>query len=169
MENLKGSSLNGGNTVLISIHPNYANLIVNGSKMVEFRRVWASRPVQLLAIYATTPVQQIVALAQIRRVTVAPRHKLWDLAKAIGGGISRKELFEYLNGKNTGVAIELKEVTPIIGGLDPAKLFGQQFRPPQSFRYLKEEEYAKLEKLMGLEHGHHFCGGDPRGGEDQLL
>lgn len=169
MKNSKDSSLNGGNTVLISIHPKYAEMIVSGSKMVEFRRTWASRPVQLLAIYATSPVQQIVALAQVRRVTVAPRHRLWDLAKDIGGGITRKELFEYLHGKKAGVAIELKEVTPVVGGLDPAKLFGQGFRPPQSFRYLKEEEFAKLETSMGLEYGHHFCGRSPRGEDDLLL
>lgn len=156
MKNLKDSSPFGGNAALISIHPNYADMIINGVKRVEFRRVWASRPVKVLVIYATAPVQKIVALARIGRVSVAPRNKLWNLAKELGGGLSRKELFCYLNGKQLAVAIELIDVTPITGGLDPTKLFGEGFRPPQSFRYLKEEECTKLEKTLRIEYGHHF-------------
>lgn len=135
--------------ILISIHPRYADKIMTGEKKLEFRRTWAAEPADVLVIYATYPVQRIVAVANVEKVIVGSRSRLWELARDIGGGISRSELFSYLNGKTTAVAIEMAEITLIDGGLDPRSLFGHSFKPPQSFRYLKEEEYSKLDKIMG--------------------
>ena len=132
------------NAVLISIHPGYVDKILAGEKRVEFRRCWTAKPADVLVIYATFPVQRIVAIANIEQVTVGTRSKLWELARESGGGISRSKLFSYLDGKTSAVAIEMAEVTPIVGGLDPKHLFGRGFKPPQSFRYLSAREYAKL-------------------------
>ncbi len=133
---------------IISVHPHYAEMIISGAKRVEFRRSWAAQPISTLVIYATSPVQRIVAVAEIKEICVGSPFKLWDLAKNLGGGLSRSELFTYLNGKSNGVAIELTGVRRIAKRIDPAALFGKKFKPPQSFRYLKEEEYIKLGNLI---------------------
>ena len=134
--------------ILISIHPGYADKIIAGEKKLEFRRTWAAKPANVLVIYATYPVQRIVAVANVEQIIVGSRSRLWELARDIGGGISRTDLFSYLNGKTSAVAIEMSEITPIDGGLDPKSLFGRSFRPPQSFRYMKDAEYSKLGRLM---------------------
>jgi predicted transcriptional regulator len=134
--------------VLISIHPSHVEKIISGEKRLEFRRSWAALPVDMLVIYATSQVRQVVAVAEVKHIFRGSRTNLWNLAKTIGGGISRRKLFAYLYGKSNAFAIELVNVKPISGGLDPALLFGLDFRAPQSFRYLREEEYAKLRKLM---------------------
>lgn len=139
----------GGRAALISIHPRYVDKIISGEKKLEFRRSWAVQPVDGLVIYATSPVQRIVALVEVEKVIFGSPNKLWSLSKDLGGGISRRDLFAYLDGKATAVAIELGTVTPFVDGLDPTRLFGQEFRAPQSFRYLKQEEHRKLCKLVG--------------------
>jgi predicted transcriptional regulator len=134
--------------VLISIHPIHAEKIVSGEKRLEFRRSWAARPVGMLVIYATSRVRKIVALAQVKHVFHSSRTGLWNLAKTKGGGISRRRLFSYLAGKKDAFAIELIKVKPITGGIDPVLIFGKNFRPPQSFRYLTDEERVKLSKFI---------------------
>lgn len=145
---LKGYLIVKSRAALISIHPSHVEKIISGEKRLEFRRNWAASPVDMLVIYATSRVRQVVAVAEIKNVFRGSRTNLWNLAKTTGGGISRRKLFAYLQGKKNAFAIELVRVKSITGGLDPALLFGRDFRPPQSFRYLTEEEYAKLTKLM---------------------
>ena len=52
----------GGRAILLSIKPKYSDLILSGEKRVEFRRTWAADEVGLIAIYASSPIQRIVAL-----------------------------------------------------------------------------------------------------------
>ncbi len=138
--------------VLISIHPGYAEKILSGEKRLEFRRSWSAVPVDVLVIYATYPVQRIVALAEVGQTIRGNKTKLWKLAQDEGGGISRRKLFAYLNGKKEGFALELKRTLKIGDGIDPKKLFGKQFYPPQSFRYLSRDELKLLtESIKGEE------------------
>lgn len=134
---------------LISIHPNYVEKILSGEKRLEFRRSWATSQVDYLVIYATSPVQQIVSVAQIGQVFRGSKSRLWELARSMGGGISRRKLFEYMEGKNEGVALELAHILKIAGGINPHTFFGKGFRPPQSFRYLTPSEFAKLARQLG--------------------
>lgn len=134
--------------ILISIHPSHAEKIISGEKRLEFRRSWAARPVEMLFIYATSRVQKVVAVAQVKHVFRGSRTSLWNLSRTKGGGISRRKLFSYLKGKKEAFAIELIKIKPIKGGIDPLLIFGPDFRPPQSFRYLTDEERAKLSKFI---------------------
>ena len=136
-------------TVLISIQPVYAEKILTGDKHLEFRRNWATEPIDLLVIYATAPSKKIVATAEIKQVISGSKTKLWNLAKEMGGGISRRKLFAYLEGKKKAFAIELMHVNPIPDGLDPITIFGRDFRPPQSFRYFTDEESLSIQNFMG--------------------
>ncbi len=117
---------------------------MSGEKRVEFRRSWTNRPVKKIVFYSTAPVQRIVATAQIMKVHVGTKTKLWELAQELGGGISRRKLFKYLEGKSTGVAIELGDVNIIAKPTTPIDLFGDDFRPPQSFRYLTDDEFLTI-------------------------
>lgn len=126
------------------MHPEYADKILAGEKKLEFRRRWPTRSINILFIYATAPVQRIVGFAKVARVTQGSPTQLWRLTKDIKGGITRRKLFTYLAGRKTGVAIELKKITLLPGGVDPRVCLGRGFRPPQSFRYLSDREVLKI-------------------------
>lgn len=134
----------GANVALISIHPQYAEKILSGEKRLEFRRTWAAQPVDLLAIYATSPVQRIVGLARIECIHYGSKTKLWELGKLHGGGISRRKLFAYLDGRKEAVALVIGHYLRLTEALDPRRLFDTNFKPPQSFRYLRSEELLQL-------------------------
>lgn len=137
----------GANVALISIHPEYAEKILSGEKRLEFRRIWAAQPVDVLAIYATSPVQRIVGLAWIERVHHGSKTKLWELGKLHGGGISRRKLFAYLDGRKEAFALAIGQYQRLTEALDPRRLFDANFKPPQSFRYLRPEEIKQLNDM----------------------
>jgi len=139
----------GTNVALISIHPEYAEKILSGEKRLEFRRVWAAQPVDVLAIYATAPVQRIVGLAWVKGVHRGSKTKLWELGKHHGGGISRRKLFAYLDGRKESVALAIGQHQRFTEALDPRQAFDARFKPPQSFRYLRPEEIQQINNLTG--------------------
>jgi predicted transcriptional regulator len=136
-------------TALISIHPEHVAKILSGEKRLEFRRVWATHPLDRLLIYSTTPTKRLVAVANIKQTIIASPNALWLASQTIGGGITRQQLFEYLEGKQTAFALELSKVNVLGDGFYPSIIFGHGFRAPQSFRYLRENEERKLNKLVG--------------------
>jgi predicted transcriptional regulator len=135
-----------GRTIVLSIKPRYAELILAGTKTVEFRRAWAAEKVAAIAIYASAPIRKIVGVAQVSDVISAKPTSLWEYCKKRGGGLSRSELFAYMNGKPTGFAILLKDVTKLHQGIVPSSVI-EGFSPPQSFRYMTPAEAQKLERL----------------------
>ena len=140
-----------GSTALISIHPVYAEKILSGEKRLEFRRRWTTRKVSFLVIYATSPIKRIVAVAEVGEVFRGSKALLWELAKKNNGGISRRKLFEYMEGAPGGVALELSRVRKADDGIELGDIFGPDFLPPQSFRYLSSAEIEKLASRLGDE------------------
>lgn len=136
--------------ILLSVKPKFANLIVEGSKLVELRRSIPAQSVGTIAIYSSSPVQSIVALADVREIVEASPTKLWEISKGNGGGLTRTELKAYFEGKKTGFALMLEDVRVYVEPLSPAKIF-ESFTPPQSFRYLTQNELKKLEQLLTRE------------------
>lgn len=137
-------------SILVSIHPRFVDLILNGEKRIEFRRVWAKEPVEQLVIYATSPVKRIVAVAVIEDVAEASVAGLWALAKEHGGGLTRAELRGYFAGKSVGYGIKLRDVRRLKIPQDPNCHFNG-FNAPQSFRYLSADEVKLVSR--GLQPG----------------
>lgn len=144
---LKSSPPQGGKTIVLSIKPQYAALILAGSKTVEFRRAWAAESVDTVAIYASAPIQRLVGVVKVTEVVRAKPTKLWSYCTRCGGGLSKAELSAYLDGKETGFAIFLMDAQRFSQSIDPRKII-KNFSPPQSFRYLEKTEILKLEKLI---------------------
>ena len=80
------SDSHNDSAILLSVKPKFANLIVEGCKLVELRRSIPARPVGTIAIYSSSPTQCIVALADVRKTIEASPSKLWVIAKEHGGG-----------------------------------------------------------------------------------
>lgn len=137
----------GSRAVLLSIKPKYADLILSGSKRVEFRRSWAAQDVSMIVLYSSSPVQKIVGMVEVDDVLVASPTSLWSTCTANNGGLTRDELRTYFAGKSAGVAVLLGKVHKPQRPVAPSEAIGN-FVPPQSFRYLDTKEYAKLEKKL---------------------
>jgi predicted transcriptional regulator len=136
-----------GRAVLLSIKPKYADLILSGSKRVEFRRTWAKQDVSVIVLYSSFPVQRIVGAVAVDQIVVASPTSLWKTCAERGGGLTRNELRSYFVGKRKGVAVLLGEVWKLAKLVDPSDVI-RAFRPPQSFRYLDSSEYIRIEKKI---------------------
>jgi predicted transcriptional regulator len=141
------SDSHNGSAILLSVKPKFANLIIDGSKQVELRRTVPAQTVGTIAIYSSSPVQAIVALADVKETIEASPTKLWAIAKDNGGGLTRAELMDYFHSKKTGFAIMLQNVRVYEKPVLPTKIF-KSFSAPQSFRYLMPKELKKLEQLL---------------------
>ncbi|WP_174977362.1 ASCH domain-containing protein [Pandoraea communis] len=133
--------------MLLSIKPKYADLILSGSKRVEFRRTWAKQDVSVIVLYSSSPVQRIVGAVAVDQIVVASPTSLWKTCAERGGGLTRNELRSYFAGKRKGVAVLLGEVLKLAKLVDPSDVI-RAFRPPQSFRYLDSSEYIRIEKKI---------------------
>lgn len=136
--------------VLISIHPKYVNKILDGSKRVEFRRVWAAQKVSNLVIYSTSPDMKIVATVEIAEVFQENQTNLWETAKKYGGGLTRKELRAYFSGLSKGYALVLGKIKPLKRPLALAEL-GNGIRAPQSYAYLTADQFLFVQSHTNLE------------------
>lgn len=144
------SDSHNGSAILLSVKPKFADLIVDGSKLVELRRTVPAQTVGTIAIYSSSPIQAIVALADVKETIEASPTKLWAIAKDNGGGLTRAELMAYFAPKKTGFAIMLQNVRVYGKPVKPSKIF-KPFAAPQSFRYLTPKELQKLEQLLVAE------------------
>lgn len=119
---------------LLSIHPRFADAIVRGEKLVEFRRRAPSTDTSHVIVYATAPVQRIVGWFRIEAVEAERPAVLWERFGTVGG-MGREEFVRYYGACEHGAAIKVAEVASV----DPPALLcsvGPDLIPPQSFRYV---------------------------------
>jgi len=143
----KSSTPPAGKAIVLSIKPKYAELILAGTKTVEFRRAWAAEKVDMIAIYASAPIQKLVGIVQVADIVRAKPTTLWSYCSKRGGGLTKTELTAYFNDKDAGFAVLLQDAKRFPKGIDPKKVV-KGFTPPQSFRYMTTAEIRKLEKLL---------------------
>jgi len=117
--------------VLISIHPRHVENILNGTKKVEYRRKFGNH-IKRMFIYSTSPVQKIVARADVEEIIEGDRYEVWHKTKEIGG-ITRAEYMEYFK-YSRAKAIVLKNVIEF----DSVTLEEMHInRPPQSYQFME--------------------------------
>lgn len=121
--------------VLLSIKPQYAHSILDGTKKYEFRRrVHIDPRVHTVVIYATMPVGKVIGEFSIKDIHSDHPDTLWEITKDFSG-ITKSFFLEYFTGREVGHAIEVKKVKKY---RKPREL--SDFLPsgvaPQSFAYL---------------------------------
>ena len=133
--------------ILLSIKPRFAELITAGSKRIELRRAIPKKTIKTIVIYASSPIQSIVALADVAETIEAKPNHLWQLSKSNGGGLSKLELQAYFSLKIKGFAFILENIRVFDSPINPKKIF-KDFTAPQSFKYITAKELTKLTKLL---------------------
>lgn len=130
---------------LLAIKPEFAEKILDGEKKYEFRRTsfQDSRDVELVFLYASSPVKQIVGFFTTDRVVEASPKELWEMYGEKSGIDTRKRFMDYFEGADTGFAIHIDQKHRFSKAIDPSDIF-EEYSPPMSFHYLNNDQKKVL-------------------------
>ncbi|MGH1363279.1 MAG: ASCH domain-containing protein [Calditrichia bacterium] len=123
--------------VILSIKPEFATKIFNGSKKYEFRRSLFKNPsVNKVVVYASAPISKVIGEFEIDHVIHSDIDELWQTTEE-HAGISKEYYMSYFDGKEAGYAIKIKKTKKYPDQLSIEQEYG--IKPPQSFAYLHKE------------------------------
>ena len=121
--------------VILSIKPEFANKIFNGTKKFEFRRtIFKNKEVKKIIVYASAPISKVIGEFEIDRIFHEELELLWNQTSKFSG-ITEDYYMQYFNGKENGYAIEVKNPKKYKTNLCIKQNYG--LNPPQSFAYLR--------------------------------
>lgn len=120
--------------VILSIKPEYSSQIINGTKLVEFRKSIFNTNIKKVLIYSSSPSRKAIGLMIINGIDKDTPQNLWNAYKSVGG-ISKDKFFEYFKGKSEGYAIQIEKVYKFENELNLHFLIND-FTAPQLFMYL---------------------------------
>ncbi|MFN8308420.1 MAG: hypothetical protein U0T73_00535 [Chitinophagales bacterium] len=121
--------------VLLSIKPEFADRIFDGSKKFEFRKAIFKNEIKTVVVYASSPMQKVIGEFEIDSVINDSLTDLWEKTK-LHAGIDEAYFYKYFANKEIGYAIKIKKTKKYRKPLclkEDYNLF-----PPQSFLYLKD-------------------------------
>ncbi len=120
--------------VLLSIKPEYAELIFSGKKKYEFRRAIFKKPgISKVVIYASSPVSKVIGEFEIDDILSLDIGELWHITME-HAGIDKEFYDRYFSGKEVGHAIKVKKTKKY-----PKHKDLREFNvkcAPQSFAYI---------------------------------
>ena len=121
--------------VLLSIKPEFALKIFDGSKKYEYRRIIFKREqVTRVVVYASAPIGKVIGEFEIADILHDEPKRLWVKTNQ-HAGINREKFFDYFSDRDKGYAIKVKHYAKY----DSPKSLNSFMvtSPPQSFLYLK--------------------------------
>lgn len=121
--------------VVLSIKPEFAFKIFDGSKKFEFRKaIFKNKEVKSIIVYASSPVQKVIGEFEIGKIFNNDLETLWKITHKYSG-ITENYFYEYFSEKENGYAIQVKKQKKY----KTPKCLKKDFNlaPPQSFAYLK--------------------------------
>ena len=132
--------------LLLSIRPQFASKIFDGTKTIELRRVRPRlKKGDLVLVYVSSPVKALLGAFEVDRVIAAPVSQLWGKVKS-KAGITAEEFHGYFSGADIGYGIVLKRKWKLD---HPVKLESLRerkanFRPPQGYHYLTVGDATRI-------------------------
>jgi predicted transcriptional regulator len=93
--------------VLLSIKPEFANQIFNGTKRFEFRKaVFKREDVDSVLVYASSPVQRVIGEFQVDEIIADDLESVWAQTQKYAG-ISYDYYKSYFRGRDCAYAIKV--------------------------------------------------------------
>lgn len=126
--------------VVLSIKPEFADKIFDGSKKFEFRKaIFKNEKVKTVIVYASSPVQKVIGEFEIEKIIKHDIDTLWNITHDFSG-ITQQYFYQYFANKDHGFAIQIKKTKKF---RNPKCLrTDYNLLPPQSFAY-----YISCEKV----------------------
>ena len=120
--------------VLLSIKPEFALKIFEGSKKYEYRRTIFKRTgVTTIVVYVSNPIKKVIGEFEIEGIIQEEPQSLWEKTGK-QGGISKERFLNYFENKTKGYAIKVRDARMYDAPVPLHKLM--VVSPPQSFAYL---------------------------------
>ena len=138
---------------MLSIKPNYADMILDGEKTVEYRKscrcIKQGTPVLL---YATAPVKAVVGHFVAGEILHAPPSVLWRRTNG-RGGIDKRTFQQYFGDASNGTAIVAREPVrwPIPTPIDELGCIGTPSRPPRSHAVVDASKELRRKLARGAQ------------------
>jgi predicted transcriptional regulator len=124
--------------VVLSIKPQFANKIFDGTKKFEFRKaIFKNQNVTSVLVYASSPVQKVIGEFEIGEIFKFDLKTLWDKTKE-HSGITEDYFYEYFENREQGFAIQIKNQVRFTKPKCLRKDYN--LTPPQSFSYWNSKE-----------------------------
>ncbi|WP_084467779.1 ASCH domain-containing protein [Actinokineospora inagensis] len=135
--------------LLISVHPRFAEAILDGTKTVELRRTRVAAPEgSLIVLYATAPVMAVVGSVTLAKRHTASPSTIWRRHRQ-HMNLTRAEFNDYLTGATTATALILESPQRLNQAFPLATLREHgPFSPPQSYRYIAPTDPDALHELV---------------------
>lgn len=124
--------------VVLSIKPQFANKIFDGTKKFEFRKaIFKNQNVTSVLVYASSPVQKVIGEFEIGEIFNFDLKTLWDKTKE-HSGITEDYFYKYFADRKNGFAIQIKNKKRFAN----PKCLKEDYNltPPQSFAYWNSKE-----------------------------
>lgn len=131
----------------LPIKPVYAERLINGTKIFEFRRTAISMDLSHVIVYASSPKKRIVGILKVKQVNIGNPTETWEVTKSYAG-ITENDYKQYFSGKDLAYSIEVEPHSII--------KFKKEFHPkeiqkdfvvPQSFKYVDIDFLKKVLKF----------------------
>ncbi len=120
--------------VLLSIRPEFALKIFDGSKKYEYRRaIFKRREVTKVVVYASAPIKKVIGEFEIEGVLHEEPQTLWAKTGE-HGGITQERFLEYFENKPKGYALVIHKAKSYDPPISLHSLMVSC--PPQSFVYI---------------------------------
>lgn len=135
--------------LILSLRPCFADLVFEGLKHAELRR----RIVQGIEnrhvfIYVTSPVRHLRGGFRVEHVWKGTPNEIWKQVSNLAG-VDKGDFDAYYQGRTVAYALKIADVweysTPI--ELDYLRCKLGRFIVPQSWRYVRHEEYDLFQKM----------------------
>lgn len=121
--------------LILSIRPQFAQMILDGSKRYEYRkRVFKRTDIDRVYIYASKPICRIVGYFTIDHVIEDSPSHMWQMTYR-GGGISKEYFDAYFKGNHKAHAIKIGVAVKLDTPVDPKEVI-KDFHAPQNFMYV---------------------------------
>lgn len=124
--------------VLLSIKPEFAFRILDGSKRFEFRKaLYGNTRISTVVIYVTRPVGMLVGEFDVRRIVSGTPAAVWSQTSEYAG-ITREFFESYFDGRREAFALEVSELRRYDPPINPHERM-DDFVPPQGYMYVDDD------------------------------
>lgn len=128
--------------MVLSIHPQFADAIMEGTKRVELRKTPFPRNAEAVLMYATSPARYIVGGFVIETVAVDTPKNIY-LMTAGRTGITTDDFMAYYEGKKYASALIIRRSFMFTNKIEPDKYI-KNWTPPQNYRYITWKEHDEI-------------------------
>ena len=138
--------------LLLSLKPDYADLVFKRLKEAELRRrITSCMENRDVFIYVTTPVRQLRGGFRVGQVWSGTPEEVWKQVSKLAG-IHKRDFDAYYAGRTVAYALEITDVWEYKNPVS-LKTLGNRFPDfvvPQSWRYVRPQEHRLFRRMKRL-------------------